>query len=85
MSFHLPFGNLTDCELLSFIKDRDIPPFSQYSHLVFQPLISPDGHDEIYNPDCQIDTYNNIFGCLYFDIDNKDFEKNILRRHQIHN
>ena len=48
MSFHLLFGKLTDSGFVSFIKEHDIPPFSQYSNRVFQPLISSDGHDEIY-------------------------------------
>ena len=75
MSFHLPFGNLTDSELLSFIIEHDIPPFSQYSHLDFQSLINSDGHDEILNPDSHINTNNDNFTCHYFDLDNKDLEK----------
>ena len=75
MSFHLPLGNLTDSELLSFINEYDIPPVSQYSHLVFQPLIISDGHDEIYNPESQINTYNDNFTCDCFDLDNEDLEK----------
>ena len=63
MSFHLPFGNLTDSELRSFTNEKDIPPFLQYSHLLFQPLISSVDHDEIYNPVSQIDTYNVNFAC----------------------
>ena len=63
MSLHLPFESLTDSELLSFINEHDIVPFSQYSHMVFQPLISSDGHDEIYNPDSQINTYDDNFKC----------------------
>ena len=75
MSFHLLFGNLNDSELISFTNKHDILPFSQYSHLVFQPLISSDGHDEIHNPDSQINTCNDNFTCDYFDLDNKDLEK----------
>ena len=66
MSFHLPFGNLTDSQLLSFINEHDIPPFSQYSHLIFQPLISSDDHDEFYNSDSQINTYNDLL--KFYDI-----------------
>ena len=40
-----------------------------------QPLISTDGHDEIYNPDSQINTYNDNFTCDYFDLDIEDLEK----------
>ena len=75
MSFHLPFGGLTDSELLSFINEYDVPPFSQKSHLVLQPLISSDGRDEIYNPESQINTNNDNFTCDYFDLDNEDLEK----------
>ena len=75
MSFHLPFGNVTDSELFSFINEHDIPPFSQYSHLVFQPLVSSDGHDGIYNPDSQINTTSDNFKCDYFDLDDEDLEK----------
>ena len=75
MSLHLLFGNLTDFKLLSFINAHDIPSFLQYSHLVFQPLISSDGQDEFYNPNTQIDTYNDIFTCHYFDLDNEELEK----------
>ena len=70
MSFHLPFGCLTDFELLSFINEHDIPPFTQYSHWVFQPLIGSDGHEEVYNPDSQVDTYDDKFTSDYFDLDN---------------
>ena len=76
MSFHLPFGNLTDSALLSFINEHAVPTLSPYSHLVFQPVISSDGHDEMYKPDSQINTYNDNFTCDYFDLDNEDFEKN---------
>ena len=58
MSFDLPFWNLTDSEMLGFINEHNISPFAQYSCLVFQPHISSDDHDEIYNPDCQVDTLN---------------------------
>ena len=75
MCFHLPFGNLTDSELLSFINEHDIPPFSQYYYLVFQPLISSDGYDKIYTPDSQLNTYNDNFTCDYFDLDNEGLEK----------
>ena len=84
MSFHLLIGNLTDSELLSFINEHDILMFSQYSHLVFRSLVSSDGHDEIYNPDCQINTINDIFTCEYFDLDNEYLEKKVLQWHQIH-
>ena len=76
MSFDLPFGNLTDYELLSFINEHDILSFSQCYHLVFQPLVISENHNEIYNPDGQINTYNNKFTCNYFDLDNKDLDKN---------
>ena len=75
MSVHLPFGNVTDSELLSFIYEHDIPPFSQYSHFVIQRLISSHGHDVIYNPDSQFDIYNDNFTCHLFDLDNEDLEK----------
>ena len=75
MSFHQPFGNLTDSELLSFINEHDIPPFSQYSHLVFQALMSSDSHDEISNPDSQFNKYNDNFTCDFFDLDNEDLRK----------
>ena len=63
MSFHQQFAYLTDSELLSYIIEHDILPFSQYSHLVLQPLISSDGYDEIYNPESQINTLNDILTC----------------------
>ena len=72
MSFHLPFGNLTDSELPPFIKNHDTPPFSQCTYLVIQPPTSSDGHDEFYNPDSQL---NDNFKCGNFDLDNEDFEK----------
>ena len=75
MSFRKLLGNLTECELLPFINEHDIPPFLQYSHLVFQPLISSDSHDEICNPDSKVDLYNDNLTCDYFDLDNEDFEK----------
>ena len=75
MSFHLPFGNQTDTDLLPFISEHDIPPFSRYSHQVFQPFTSSDGHDEICNPDRQINTYNDNLTCDNFDLDNEDLEK----------
>ena len=84
MSFHLPFGNPTDSELLSFISEHDITRFSQYSHLVFLPLISLDDHDEVYNPDGQIDMYNANFMCHYFHHNNVNLQKKVHRRHQIH-
>ena len=43
--------NSTDSEMLAVVNERDIPPFSQNYHTVFQPTMSPDGHDEIYNLD----------------------------------
>ena len=72
MPFRLPFGNLADSELFSFINEYGILPFSQYSHLVFQAPLSSDGHDEVYNPDSQINTYSDNFTCSYFDLDNED-------------
>ena len=46
----------------------------------FQPLISSDGQDEIYNPDSQINTYNDNFTCDYFDLDNEDLGNLVLQR-----
>ena len=75
MAFHLAFENLTYSEMLSFINEHDTPPFSQYSSPVFQPLISSDGPDEIYNPDSQLNTYNDNFTCDNFDLGNEDLKK----------
>ena len=75
MSFHLTFGNLSDSELLLFLNEHYIVPFSQYSHLVFQPLVRSDGQDETYNQDSQNNTYNDNFTCDYFDLDNEVLEK----------
>ena len=75
MSFHLPFRNITDSKMLSLINEHDIPPFLQYSHLVFQPLISSVGYDEIYSPDSQITMYHDNFTCHHFDLDKEDLGK----------
>ena len=72
MYFLLPFENLTDSELFAFTKEHDVPPFLQYSHLVFQPLVSSNGQDGFFNPDSQNDTYNGNFTCHYFDLHNED-------------
>ena len=83
-SFHLKYGGQTDSDMLAFINMYDIYPFLQYSPLVFQPLLSSDGHDEFHNPDSQVDTYNDIFTRHYFDLDNEDLEKLVLHQDLIH-
>ena len=75
MFFHIPFGNLIDSEKLAFINECDIHPFALYFQFVFQPYINSDGHDEMYNYDSRVDTYDDGFTCHYFDLDNKDQEK----------
>ena len=37
--------------------------------------MSSDDHDEFYNPDSQLNTYNNDFTSEYFDLDNENCEK----------
>ena len=43
--------------------------------MVFQSLVSSEGHGEVYNIDSQINTYNDNFTCDYFDVYNEDLEK----------
>ena len=54
---------------MAFHRFRSIPK------LVFQPPISSKGHYEIYNPDSQINTYNDNFTSDYIDLDNEDLER----------
>ena len=77
MSFHLPFGNLSDPGTLSFINEHEIQLFLQYSHKLFQPLMSSDDLDEFCNPDSQLNTNNDEYTCDYFDHDNENLEKNL--------
>lgn len=75
MSFYLLFRNLTDSEILTFIYERNIPASAHYTHYVFQPPKSSDDHGQVYNPDRQVDTFNDKLTCHYFELDNKDIEK----------